>query len=136
MTKRLIFVGLLIAILVIGINAQEREPEIKVEQMTFCTNVVDRQPVLPDTAFADTVKSVYCFTKIVGAKDTTEVTHVWYYEDEEMAKITLPVKSPSWRTWSSKSILKTWDGKWRVDVLSEDGKVLKSKVFTIMPSVE
>jgi hypothetical protein len=136
MVKRLIFVGLLITVLAIGVNAQEEEAEIKVDQMNFCINVVDRQPVNPDTTFADTVEFVYCFTKIVGAEDTTEVTHVWYYENQEKARVTLPVKSPSWRTWSSKRILETWYGKWRVDVLSEDGEVLKSKTFTIKPSTE
>ena len=113
-------------------NAQEA-PGLTVEEMVFCTAVQDRAPALPDTAFASTVENVYCFVKASGAADTTAITHVWYYNDREMSRVELAVKSASWRTWSSKKILPEWQGIWRVDVLAPGGEVLKSGSFAIKP---
>ncbi|NIR49886.1 DUF2914 domain-containing protein [candidate division KSB1 bacterium] len=104
--------------------------------MVFCTAVEEREPVAVDTVFADTVGQVYCFTKIIGATDTTSISHVWYYEDEEKANVNLAVKSKSWRTWSSKKILQEWDGKWRVDVVSSQQEIIKSEEFLIKPTSE
>jgi hypothetical protein len=36
-----------------------------------------------------------------------------------------------WRTRSSKRILSSWTGSWRVDIVGEDDVVLKSLDFTI-----
>jgi hypothetical protein len=70
---------------------------------------------------------------VAGAADTTAITQVWYYNDREIARVELAVKSASWRTWSSKKILPEWQGIWRVDVLSPDGEVLRSGSFAVKP---
>ena len=116
-------------------NAQQKK-ELGIKEMEFCTAVENRQPVGTDKEFYDTVEKVYCFTKIIGAADTTTVSHVWYHNDEEKARVELPVKSKSWRTWSSKIIIKEWGGVWRVDILSSGGKLLISKEFLIKPTEE
>ena len=128
------FVFVLFILMFSTISISQEKSSLKVSEMALCTAVEERQPVGVDTVFADTVKKVFCFTKITGAEDTTTVTHVWYYKDEEMAKVDHTVKSNEWRTFSSKNIWKGWVGQWKVEVLSEDDKVLKSKVFTIKPT--
>jgi hypothetical protein len=105
--------------------------ELTVDQMVFCTGVEDREPVGADTAFADTVGQVYCFTKISGAEDETTVSHVWYLNGEEKASVDLSVKGKTWRTWSSKRIPKEWNGTWKVEVKSAEGNVLRSKEFVV-----
>ena len=107
------------------------EDGIRIQKMVFCTGVKDRQPVGADTVFSNTVERIYCLTRVVGAKDTTSVTHVWYRGDKEMARVKLPVKSASWRTWSSKRIWEKWTGKWRVDVVGEGGEVVGSRGFVV-----
>jgi hypothetical protein len=111
----------------------QKTPGLSVEEMVFCAAVQNRAPSLPDTAFASTVESVSCFVKVVGAADTTAITQVWYYNDREISRVELPVKSASWRTWSSKKILPEWQGTWRVDVVAPGGEVLKSGSFAIKP---
>jgi len=78
---------------------------------------------------------VCCFTRIVGAEEPTKVSHVWFYGDEEMARVELAVNSASWRTWSSKKILESWMGSWRVEVQTGDGTVLESAELTIRAPV-
>jgi hypothetical protein len=115
-----------------ALSAQEGSG-LKVDEMVFCTAVQDRAPSGADTAFASVVDNVYCFVKVTGAADTTSITHVWYYQDKEVARVELPVRSSSWRTWSMKRIPPEWQGKWRVDVLSAAGDMLKSAGFIIKP---
>lgn len=122
----------LLAIPAIAATAQETQG-LTVEEMVFCAAVQDRAPSLPDTAFASTVEDVWCFVRVTGAADTTSITHVWYYNNRELSRIDLAVKSANWRTWSSKMILPDWQGTWRVDVLGPGGEVLKSGTFAIKP---
>ena len=114
-----------------GMAEEPMMSELSVDQMVFCTSVVDREPVGVDTAFADTVGQVYCFTQISGAEDTTTISHVWYLNGEEKASVDLSVRGKTWRTWSSKRIPKEWDGTWKVEVKSEDGSVLMIKEFAV-----
>jgi hypothetical protein len=132
MKYSIIALAALLVIPAIAATAQE-SAGLTVEEMVFCAAVQDRAPSLPDTAFASTVEDVWCFVRVTGAADTTSITHVWYYNDRELSRIDLAVKSANWRTWSSKMILPEWQGIWRVDVLSPAGDVLKSGTFAIKP---
>ena len=125
--KKLLFILFLAPMFLM---AQE-ESTAKVTEITICTAVEDRVPVGADTTFSSTVERVFCYTKISGAAADSSVTHVWYHGDNEMARQKLNVKADNWRTWSSKRIMESWTGEWRVDVLSAAGIVLESKTFTV-----
>ena len=134
MFRRLFFVLLSILVLSVICFAQENPAEdqkLIAEEIKICTAIEDREPVGVDTIFADSLEKLYCFTKIVGATDTTSIYHVWYFGDEEKAKVNLPIKSSSWRTWSSKIIAKDWMGKWHVEITTEEGDLLGKKEFEI-----
>jgi hypothetical protein len=107
------------------------EGMLKVDEMDFCAAVRDREPVGAAEAFPSDIARVTCFTKIVGAEDTVSVEHVWYFGDREMARVELAVRSPSWRTWSTKTMTPEWAGEWRVDVVESDTTVIASKEFTL-----
>ena len=125
------FIILVIPVFLISFLSAQDTPAIEVEEMVFCTGIEERQPVGADTSFLNTVEQVYCFTKINGAQDTTQVSHIWYFNDQEMAKIELNIRSKSWRTWSSKRIMSEWTGTWRVDVVSSTEAIIESKEFVI-----
>ncbi|KAA3612526.1 MAG: DUF2914 domain-containing protein [Calditrichaeota bacterium] len=125
--KKLLFVFLLAPFFLL---AQEKSTA-EVTEVSICTAVEDRVPVGVDTSFTSDVERVYCYTKITGAAADSSVTHVWYHGDKEMARQKLSVKANAWRTWSSKRIVDSWTGAWRVDILSASGTVLKSKAFTV-----
>ncbi len=129
MIKKMAVAAFLSLVLLTGIASAGEA--LKVEEMVFCTAVESRRAVGVDVRFPDTVGRVYCYTRISGAVDATGIVHVWYFNDEEKFRLSLDVKSTSWRTWSSKKIVSRWTGDWRVDVLSSDGDLLDSKAFTI-----
>lgn len=111
----------------IQVNAQE----LSVSTFEFATAINERSPVEIDTAFSAAVGTVYAFTRVHGAADTTQISHVWYYKDQEKARINLDVNSKDWRTWSSKKIVDQWTGHWRVLIEDSNGRVLDSKSFII-----
>jgi Protein of unknown function (DUF2914) len=85
------------------------------------------------TGAADSFKAdagtLYCFSKISNAADS-DVEHVWYKGDTEVARIKLHVGGSPWRTHSSKKLGENAAGDWRCDVV-QDGKVLQSVKFKV-----
>lgn len=123
--------GVVVIFLLPVLAFAQETPTITVEDIQICTSIENRQPVGSDTSFAKDIGQLWCFTKLSSDQDMTSISHVWYYNDREMFRIELDVKAKTWRTWSSKSIIDTWIGEWRVDILSSDGNILTSKQFTI-----
>lgn len=124
------FVALISAFILAGACAGG-EGGLGAEEMVFCAAVRDRTPVGVAESFPSDIARVYCFTRIVGAEDTVSVAHVWYFEDRQMARVDLTVKSSSWRTWSSKRMAPEWKGTWRVEVVESDTMVVASKEFVL-----
>jgi hypothetical protein len=125
---------LLFVVLLLSFGGAAEDAYITVKEMAFCTMVEGRLPVGADSVFSDTESRIYCFTNIAGDSDSTSISHVWYHNDKEKARVELPVRSKSWRTWSSKRLVKGWTGIWRVDVLSSTGKLIRSNEFLVKPS--
>ena len=128
--NKLSLIFALCAIFTIASYAQD-STALQVDELVICTSVEDRQPVGEDTAFSSTTEQLYCFTKISGATDTVQVSHVWYHGDTERSKVDLNIKGSPWRTWSSKTLAPEWTGSWRVDVVDTAGNVLKSATFSV-----
>jgi hypothetical protein len=109
----------------------QMQGKIEVAAAAICKAVVDREAVDVGTRFPNSVQRLYCYTKIVGASQPTEIVHVWSYGDVERARIALNVKSSNWRTFSSKAIQAHEIGAWRVDVLDTAGNLLKTINFEV-----
>ena len=110
--------------------AAQKQPGLVLEEIQFYTGVEDRQPSDVGSVFPEDLDKLYCFTKIGGADRTTYVYHVWYFWDKEIARVKLPVKSKSWRTWSSKN-LHMGLGYGYVEIVSESGDILGRAEFKI-----
>jgi hypothetical protein len=104
---------------------------IEVVDAVITTAVIDRRPVDQVKAFPIRNGKLYCFTRIIGAEDPTEVYHVWYRGEQLISRIKLPVNSPDWRTWSAKRFLEDWSGEWRVEIQDVDGNLLQKINFQL-----
>jgi len=129
MRKPVIFVLIGLSILIVSAMAGSQKG-LKVTAL-ICKGIQEREPVGEGESFPPEVGKLYCHSLVEGAEDSTAVTHIWYYGQEEMAEVALPVSSLHWRTWSSKVIPPQWQGWWRVDVLSAEGDTLSSAYFVI-----
>ena len=95
------------------------------------TMVSNRMPVDRVEVYPAQLGRLYCFTLIEGATAETSVHHVWLYEGKEMARVTLPVRSAKWRTYSSKRIVPEWKGDWEVRVVDPAGNELTTGRFRV-----
>lgn len=116
-------------------EAVAEEPELSLEDIQICSGIEDRQPTGAAAVFPDDLEKIFCFTKVIGAEDTTSVNHVWYMGDKQIISVNLPIKAASWRTWSSK-MLDMGLGKGYVEIVSEGGDVLGKAEFEIKAAGE
>lgn len=128
MLKKILLICLLSLLLV----APGFAAGLTVAEGVITTRVVDHAPVDELESYPAQQGKLFCFTRIEGAAGETTVTHVWFYQDKEMARIDLPVRSSSWRTYSSKNILPQWTGDWKVQVLDDAGLEIGVIPFTLL----
>ncbi len=132
MFPRTILVLFLLLALCPSQAAFSQSPEVLDVDAVVCRNVVDRAPVDAGTSFPAGVEKLYCFSKIIGAKSPTRISHVWYYGGVEKFRISLPVNSASWRTFSFKTIQPSETGAWHVEILDASENKLEVINFQIL----
>lgn len=115
----------------IFVNAAPAETKLSVEAAVIATSVENMTPIGVAEKFPATVGKLYCYSKIIGGGEGVSIKHVWYYGEKEVSKIPLLIKYPSFRTYSYKTIPSDWTGKWRVEIVADDGTVLKTLEFTV-----
>ena len=130
----LIIIALIIVPLSYAVTGMAQETvSLTVAEASICRDVVNRQPVGAGDSFDASVGKLTCFTKITGAQNPSQISHAWYFGDALRAKVTLSVKSSSWRTYSSKRIQPHEIGSWHVDVLGPNAEILQTIQFKITP---
>ncbi|MDA3897507.1 MAG: DUF2914 domain-containing protein [Desulfobacteraceae bacterium] len=135
MFYKIVFITICVLIQPFISMAQDYSP-VTVNGMVFCAGIDQKNPVDISTHFSDSIERVFCHTKLSSTEDQTSISHVWYYNDTQMAIVDLAVNAKSWRTWSSKRIVKEWTGTWRVDVISSTGQIICSKEFMVSSYTE
>lgn len=111
---------------------QPADPMIKVLKATICTSIKDRMPNGIGTTFPLSTQRIYVWSHIQTERYPTTIRHIYYHEGQIVNQVMLNVRSPFWRTWSLKNIDKDrYLGHWRVDITSDDGKVLRRLYFDI-----
>jgi hypothetical protein len=112
-------------------GTQSEGSSLRVVRGVVTAGVVNREPIGDGSVFPPSTGAVYYFTEVEGANGPTQITHVWYYQDQKMAEIPLSLEGPRWRTWSSKRILESWVGSWKVEAVDESGNVLSFQTFSV-----
>jgi hypothetical protein len=107
------------------------ESSLTVAESAVCIGISDRQPDGTATEFSKDVPKIYYWTKIDGARGEEAVKHVWYHGDTVIGEVSLNVKTPSYRTWSSKTVYPGLEGEMSVAVVDAAGNVLKKDEFAI-----
>lgn len=108
------------------------EARLKVLQATVCAEIKNRMPAGVDTSFPTSAQRVFVWSKIHAQQIPSTIRHRYYFDGQKISEVTLNVRSTYWRTWSSKNISnKRFQGEWRVDITSADGKVLRRLYFEV-----
>ncbi|CAM4282330.1 DUF2914 domain-containing protein [Pseudoalteromonas byunsanensis] len=109
-----------------------------VSRAVLTTGIADREPIdvlkehLEQTDFTE---KLFFFTEINNMQGQT-VQHLWFHQDQLMAEIPLQISSIRFRTYSSKNIMPSQTGPWRVEVVTEQGQLLAQKSFRILSEAD
>lgn len=108
--------------------------EMSLVDSGICTGVMDHAPVDVGDVFSADIGKLICFTRVRGPyleENEKYIEHVWYYQNVERARVTLPVRSSNWGTYSSKIIQSFEIGAWRVEVLDPNKEAIAVFQFYI-----
>ena len=109
----------------------EIESSLSIGEMAFCTGIVEREPEGAAEEFSSDIGTIYFWSNILNDGDEASVSHVWYFNGQEKARVERPARYPRNRVWSSKRILPEWTGEWEVEVISDQGVTLGEETCTV-----
>jgi hypothetical protein len=108
-------------------SARAEEPVEKISvDVKFATQLDDRKPVDPGTAFQP--GKLYCWTRVKGGSGEFRLVHVWLRDDRVVWRQPVRVRGRSWVTWSYHNVT---PGHWKVQIEDTDGGVISQGSFTV-----
>jgi hypothetical protein len=129
------FIVILVTFLTIGIclPSTMAGSNLSVVEASIATGIEDHTPTGVAESFPRDAGMLWCYSKIAGGDGDPwgSIVHRWYYGEKLMAEVTLAIRSPLYRTYSSKNILPGWGGQWRVEIVDARGTTLKTMNFTV-----
>jgi hypothetical protein len=105
--------------------------DINITELVITSKIVRGKPIDSIKSLSSkTDKNLYCFTRLTAPEGSQgSIRHLWYRGEDKVAEYTLPIKGAKWRTYSKKRISRGLTGEWRVDVVDDSGKALKTVKF-------
>ena len=107
-----------------------------ISRAVLTTGISEREPVdvlkdsIEQTEFQE---KLFFFTEVRKLKGQT-ISHLWFHQDQLMAEIPLTISADRYRTYSSKNIMPSQTGQWRVEAVTAQGELMAQKTFRIIPS--
>jgi len=121
-------------ILLLSMISQFSSAQVERSQLT--SSIEDREPTDNLGYFVqgqnNKMKRIYFFTQITGLGDK-QIVHRWLHAGEEKAQVTLNIGGDRWRTYSSKRIPRSWQGKWQVQVWHSDVMLMSHHFIVSYP---
>jgi hypothetical protein len=112
-----------------GVAAQDAP--FSVERLVVSTDVQDREPVGISDVFPAGTETVFCFLEARDIRQPVKVQMVWYFGDEELARVPLALgASARWRTYASKQVGGR-QGNWKVYLQDESDQILGTVQFVV-----
>jgi hypothetical protein len=108
---------------------------VQIAKILACREVEDKQCAMSQELFS--VKKdgkVYVWMDVRSKAIPHTLKHIYFVNGRRYRSIRLAVKYPQMRTWSGIALNGYQDvGKWRVDVVSEQGQTLSHIEFSVVP---
>ncbi|MGA9536862.1 MAG: DUF2914 domain-containing protein [Desulfobacterales bacterium] len=106
--------------------------KLSVAEAIICEKVKDRMPAGAQNSFPWSIPRIYVWSLIKAERYPSKIRHIYYFGDQKISDVALNVRSYSWRTWSYQSISdKRYKGRWRVDIATAAGQVLRRLYFEV-----
>ena len=112
-------------------RAAAEAPPFNVARLVVGTDVQAREPIGVADVFPAGTQTVCCFLEAREITQVTEVEMVWFFGDEEVARVPLTLGAGArWRTYSRKQI-GAHRGNWKVDLQDMAGQILGTVQFMV-----
>ncbi len=132
--QRILLPTVLSALLILSVMAEGAAAQgapFSVERLVVGTGVQDREPVGVADIFPAGTETVFCYLEARNISQEVEVQLVWYFGEEEVARVPLSLGAgPRWRTYSSKQIGDR-RGNWKVYLQDDADQTLGSVQFVV-----
>ena len=122
---------ILLVLLTVILTASFAAAQTKVNRIALTSGIENREPLAPVAEIVEGTEDLVCFTEIQTNEYPTEITHIWIYNQNIEAEVKLHVGSPKWRSYSTKNIPLGKAGAWKVEIYSQDGKLIDTVDFTV-----
>ena len=124
-----LFAGAAWAVSAVAASPAMAGTSLVIRDFVLTHGIYERGPVGTTDSFSIDDGRGFAFVRIANEGAPTTVSFVWMYGTETHANISMNVGTSSgWRTWSSVNLK---PGKWRVDVMSNDGTILAQRSFMV-----
>jgi hypothetical protein len=111
-------------------SAPARVTHALIRRSAIALGVENREPVSISQRVSVSQQRVYCWMHVIDGKGE-RVTVRWIGKGQRVAEAHLPVGSNSWRTWAYVSFKPGMIGPAQVEILGENGEILKTLSFEI-----
>lgn len=111
---------------------------VTVSRIAVAPRIERRQPAGGAERYAHDIGELYCYVEVANSQGPERTLHaVWLRDEVEHQRTALGIgRSPGWRTWARTRIGAGQAGAWRCELVGEDGSVLASSPFTVMPPLD
>lgn len=99
-----------------------------VARATLTTAVQDREPIDSVSNLSNDKTTLYYFTEVRDMAGQT-IKHRWEHNGEVMAEVEFEIGGPRWRIYSSKTLVPSWLGDWKVSATDAAGNPLSVNSF-------
>jgi hypothetical protein len=99
-----------------------------VARAALTTAVQDREPIDSVSSLSNDKTTLYYFTEVRDMAGQT-IKHRWEHNGEVMAEVEFQIGGPRWRIYSSKTLVPTWLGDWKVSATDAAGNPLSVNNF-------
>ncbi len=112
-------------------RAADNTASLTINRLVICSGIENREPVDNVSTFPAGTEMAYAFLEATSISRDVEVSFVWLYDGQEVARVILPIRQGNrWRTYSSKK-LSGRAGSWRVEVQDSNSNILAATDFTV-----
>jgi hypothetical protein len=106
-------------------------PGFTIVRVVVGTGVENNEPVGVAETFPVSTEKVCCFLQANDIAKDTELSLVWFHNQDEKLKTILPLKlGKRWRTYANKN-LRGLKGDWKIEIKDADGNLLKEVKFKV-----
>ncbi len=109
------------------------QPLLQIAKGSVCSSIKNRIPKdIRNIFYLKEDKYVFVWTEIWAKSLPTSINHTYYLNGKKYCAVSLKIKYPRMRTWSKITLnTKAKAGLWKVNVTTEDGKILKQMAFKV-----